>query len=249
MKRIISGPLVSASLVIILSVVLLGLVPAAYAANCSTATVAGNWAFTLTGTLILPTGGVPAAAIARATADNNGNISGTEARSVGGDYADETVDGAWTVNSDCTGTLTVNAYELGQLVRTSVVSIVFDDNSKEVRMVQKSLTLPDGTQLPVVITLEGRKQSGGMGEVSAAAAPTSGAPSTANETEVAASSVERYVEADPAFAAWSNQASVEPQSSCPWGNPCGLYRLNCHPCVGGAACYDQHHRLCALHAR
>jgi len=43
-------------------------------------------------------------------------------------------------------------------VRTSVLTIVFDDNSKQVRMVQKSLTLPNGTQLPVVITVEGRKQ-------------------------------------------------------------------------------------------
>ena len=98
------------------------------------------------------------AAIARATVDNDGNLIGTEARSVGGGYADETVAGNWTVKSDCTGTLTVNIYESEQLVRISVVAIVFDDNSKEARMVQKSLTLPDGTQLPVVITLEARKQ-------------------------------------------------------------------------------------------
>ena len=142
---------------VIMSWVLLGLTPAAYADNCSLQTVAGDWALTLTGTLILPTGGVPAAAIARATADNEGNITGTEARNVGGGYADETVTGNWTVNSDCTGTLTVYAYESGQLVRTSVVSILFDDNSKEVRMVQQSLTLPDGNNVPVVITLEARK--------------------------------------------------------------------------------------------
>jgi uncharacterized protein YcfJ len=144
--------------VIALVVLMASFAPAAYAANCSTATVAGNWAFTLTGTLILPTGAVPVAAVARATADNDGNLTGTESRSVGGGYADETVAGNWTVNSDCTGTLTVNIYESGQLVRISVVTMVFDDNSKEARMVQKSLTLPDGQQLPVVITLEARKQ-------------------------------------------------------------------------------------------
>jgi hypothetical protein len=144
-------------LVISLVVVLASVAPAAHA-KCSTATVAGDWALTLTGTILLPTGGVPAAAVARASADNNGNLTGTEARNVGGGYADETLTGNWTVNPDCTGTLYVNIYESGQLVRISVVTIVFDDNSKEARMVQKSLTLPDGTQLPVVITLEARKQ-------------------------------------------------------------------------------------------
>ena len=141
-----------------LGVFLAIVIPAAHAATCSTATVGGNWGFTLSGTLILPSGPVPAAATARGTADLEGNITGTEARNVGGDYADETVSGNWTVNPDCTGTLTINAYQSGELVRTSVLSIVFDENSKEIRMVQKSLTLPDGAQLPVVVTVEGRKQ-------------------------------------------------------------------------------------------
>jgi len=131
---------------------------AAHAIHCSTAMVAGEWAGTLTGTLLLPTGPVPVAGVVRATVDINGNYTGTEARTIGGGYADETITGSWTVNPDCTGTNTLNAYESGQLVRTSVLTIVFDDNSKQVRMVQKSLTLPDGTQLQVVITVEGRKQ-------------------------------------------------------------------------------------------
>lgn len=141
-----------------LGVFLAIVIPDAHAATCSTATVGGNWGFTLSGTLILPSGPVPAAAVARGTADLEGNITGTEARNVGGDYADETVSGNWTVNPDCTGTLTINAYQAGELVRISVLSIVFDENSKQIRMVQKSLTLPDGTQLPVVVTVEGRKQ-------------------------------------------------------------------------------------------
>jgi hypothetical protein len=145
--------------VIGLAVLMAGFAPAAQAAKCSTETVAGDWGFTLTGTLILPTGGVPAGAIATATFDENGNITkGTEARNVGGDYADETITGYWTVNSDCTGTLYVNIYESGHLVRISIVSMTFDDDSAEYRGVQKSLTLPDGTDVPVVITLEARKQ-------------------------------------------------------------------------------------------
>jgi hypothetical protein len=126
--------------------------------SCSTANAAGEWGFTLTGTLILPTGPVPAAAIARGTLDAQGNIvSATEARNVGGDFANETITGSWIVNSDCTGTLTINAYESGKLVRTSVLSMVFVDNLREVLMIQQSLTLPDGTSLPVVINVEAKK--------------------------------------------------------------------------------------------
>ena len=145
--------------VIALAVLMASFAPAAYAAKCSTATVAGDWGFTLTGTILTPSGGVPAAAIATSAFDKNGIITNaTEARNVGGGYADETITGYWTVNSDCTGTLYVNAYESGLLVRISVVSMTFDDDSAECRGVQKSLTLPDGTNVPVALTLECRKQ-------------------------------------------------------------------------------------------
>ena len=76
---------------------------------------------------------------------------------MGGDFAYETLTGSWTVNPDCTGTLTVYAYENGQLVRTSVLAIVFVDDLRQVRMVQESLTLPDGTPIPVVITADANK--------------------------------------------------------------------------------------------
>jgi len=137
--------------------ILASLAPAAHAATCSTMTVAGHWGFTLTGTVFLPTGPVPVSAILAGRADVDGNVSGTEARNFGGQYADETFTGSWTVNPDCTGSATVLFSEGGQLVRTSVVTLVFDDNSKQVRMVQKSLTLPNGAELPVVVTVEGAK--------------------------------------------------------------------------------------------
>ncbi len=137
----------------------MSLAPAVQAAEkCSNAKAAGKWGFTLAGTLIPPTGPVPAAATASATVDANGNlVSGTEARNVGGDFAYETLTGSWTVNSDCTGTLTVYAYENGQLVRTSVLAIVFVDDLRKVRMVHESLTLPNGTPIPVVITADGNR--------------------------------------------------------------------------------------------
>jgi hypothetical protein len=135
-------------------------VPAARAQNnsCSTAQAAGEWGFTLIGTLLTPTGTVPAAAIARGTFDTQGNItSASEARNVGGGFANETLTGSWTVNSDCTGSLTVYVYESSVLTRISVASLVFIDNMREVRMVQQSLTLPGGATLPVVITIDGKR--------------------------------------------------------------------------------------------
>jgi hypothetical protein len=144
-------------LAILFATLVLLVAPSAQARQCSLAGSAGNFGFTLTGTILLPTGAVPIAAVGRATIDAAGNVSGTESRSVGGGFADETFTGTLTVNPDCTGTLTVKFYESGQLVRTSVVSTVAVDNQREVRGVQKSLVLPNGTSLPVVITLEAKK--------------------------------------------------------------------------------------------
>jgi hypothetical protein len=143
--------------IVSVAVVSMSLAPQVSAQPCSTATVAGNWAATLTGTIILPTGAVPAAAVVRFHADAVGNVSGTEARNVGGDFVDETLKGTLIVHPNCTGTATVNVFQSGVLSRTVVLAIVFDDNSTQLRMVQKSLTLPDGTNIPVVVTVEGKK--------------------------------------------------------------------------------------------
>jgi hypothetical protein len=146
------------TLVAAVAALCVGVAPALHAAeHCSNAKAAGNWGLTLTGTLILPTGPVPGAAVGRVRIDADGNVSGTEARNVGGGFANETLTGSLTVNSDCTATLTVNIYESGVLVRTSVLAAVFVDDSNKVSMVQESLTLPDGTTIPIVITVEGDK--------------------------------------------------------------------------------------------
>jgi hypothetical protein len=137
--------------------VLLGIAPSTPAGQCSLTGTAGKYGFTLNGVVITPNGPVPIAAVGKAILDASGNVSGTEARSVGGGFADETFTGTYTVNPDCTGTTTLQFFESGNPVRTSVLSIVFDSNEKEIRMLQKSLTLPNGVALPVVITVEARK--------------------------------------------------------------------------------------------
>jgi len=139
--------------------------PAASAQTCSLATIAGGWAATLNGTILFPApptgpGPVQVAAVLRFNVDTAGQVSGTEARNVGGRFANEILKGTVSVNPNCTGTATVMFFESGALQRTSVLSLVFDVLSTHVRMVQKSLTLPDGTKLPVVVTVEGEKLGG-----------------------------------------------------------------------------------------
>ena len=124
---------------------------------CSLASVAGDYGFTLNGTLLLPSDLVPLAAIGRVTLSAQGNASGTEARNSGGSFAAEILTATFTVNPDCTGAATIMAFESGQLVRTAVVSVVWDDNANEIREVAQSVTLPDGTSIPSVLTVEARK--------------------------------------------------------------------------------------------
>jgi len=142
---------------VLFAMALLGTSAPARAEKCSLAAAAGKYGFTLNGVAITQAGAVPLAAVGKAILDAAGNVSGSEARSVGGAYADETLSGTYTVNADCTGTATVQFFEAGNLVRTSQLSLVFDNNLREIRMVQKSLTLPNNVVLPVVITVEARK--------------------------------------------------------------------------------------------
>ena len=156
------NPKIVRSTLVILSIATLYIMAPAVQAqdnSCSTAKAAGDWAFTLSGTILLPTGPVPVAGVVRASIDAHGNAtSATEARNVGGGFANETLTASWTVDSDCTGTLTVNAFESGGLVRISVLSLVFVKNMTEVLMVQQSLTQqPGGETLPVVITATGKR--------------------------------------------------------------------------------------------
>ena len=130
----------------------------AQAHECTMLGATGKYGFTLTGVLITPTGAVPAAAVGKAIVDTSGHVTGSESRSVGGEYAEETLSGTLALHSDCTGTMTLEFFEDGALARTSVLSVVFVNGQTELQMVQKSLTLPDGTAVPVVITANAKKQ-------------------------------------------------------------------------------------------
>jgi len=137
---------------------LVSLAPAAQAHGCTMPDVAGKWGYTYTGTIILPTGAIPAAAVGRFSLDAMGNISGTQTRNVGGSVAGETIKGTGTVNADCTGTYKVDVYDgAGNLLRTAVLASVFVDNATEFRAMFASLVLPSGASLPTVITINAKK--------------------------------------------------------------------------------------------
>jgi hypothetical protein len=133
---------------------LLALLPNANAA-CTSATAAGRFGFTTTGTLFLPTGPAPVAAVGTITFDLDGNATGSQDRSVGGAFAHETITGKLTVNRDCTLVLNADVFDAGgNLVRTSTIPGVLVNNGREIRAIFESVVLPNGASLPSVLTVE-----------------------------------------------------------------------------------------------
>jgi hypothetical protein len=122
--------------------------------RCSNATVAGKYGFTANGSLI-GIGAVAATGIS--SFDGKGNLSGSQTRSVNGDVADETFQGTYSVNSDCKGTELVQVYQSGQLVRTTTLQTVIEDNGNGGSGIFSKIELPDGTLLPSVLTFEAKR--------------------------------------------------------------------------------------------
>jgi len=145
----------------LISTLFLSLVAGASAqdrADCTAASVLGAWGYTEAGTLILPTGAAPFAAVGKVTFDAAGNAIGTQTSSLAGRVSQDVVRGTYSVNADCAGTMTVGVYdESGTLLRTIGLAFVIDDNASETRAVVTSLVLPNGMSLPSVITLEARR--------------------------------------------------------------------------------------------
>src|SRR5207253_3389148 len=113
-------------------------------AACTSATAAGTFGFT-TGTLILPSGPVPVGAVGSITFQLNGEVSGSQDRSVGGAFAHETITGTLTVNPDCTISLLANVFDSsGNLVRTSTIDGVLVNNGKQIRAIFETLVLANG---------------------------------------------------------------------------------------------------------
>jgi hypothetical protein len=137
----------------LITLAMLFAVPGVQAA-CTKASLAGKFGFTTSGTI--PAIG-PVAATGVFRQDASGAIVGTQTRSLNGDIADETFTGTATVTPDCTGTDTIQVFQDGNLVRTTTLNVVYDDNGREARAIFTSLLLPNGASLPSTITIQARK--------------------------------------------------------------------------------------------
>jgi hypothetical protein len=150
----------SLSIFAVAAVVCLTLLPLANAA-CSNATVAGTFGYTVSGTLFLPQGAAPVAAAGSITFDLNGNLSGSQNRSVGGAFLHETIQGTYSIDSDCALKFAANVYDdSGTLLRTSVVDGVVVDNGKQIRAMFESTTLPNGLSLGSALTADAVRVQG-----------------------------------------------------------------------------------------
>jgi hypothetical protein len=152
-RRIVMNTKYARALLVLGATFILALAPLqAEASHCSTAAAAGKWAYTYTGTIFTQNGPLPAASVGRFSQDLAGNLTGSQTRSVAGMSGVEDISGTVSVNKDCTGTATISVFVNGQLQRTAVLAIAFDTNMNHGRGIFESLVLPDGTNVPVVIT-------------------------------------------------------------------------------------------------
>src|SRR2546430_16059230 len=95
----------------------------AEAKHCSTASSAGKWAYTYTGTIFTQNGPLPAAAVGHFSQDTTGNITGGQARSVAGNSGVEDITGNVAVNKDCTASATIHVLVNDPLQRTAVLPL------------------------------------------------------------------------------------------------------------------------------
>jgi hypothetical protein len=152
MKRnVICRMLVSLSL----AAVLVALLPAAHGQSCSLARAAAQYGFSDNGTVI---GVGPRAAVGTITLDVAGNASGRATSSLNGSTSAETFSGMYTVDPDCTGTLTADIFDQsGNKIFTVTLNLAWDDNMREIRLIFTSVVLPDGRSLATVINGNARK--------------------------------------------------------------------------------------------
>jgi len=128
----------------------LGFSQLALARECTLSDAAGKYGYTSSGTIVNPAVGA-FAAVGRVTLTEGGTFTGAQTTSIAGNLFDETIQGTFTVNADCTGSATVHVFHGSTLARTSLINLVWDIHQNEFR----SIVLTPGTN----ITQEGRKMA------------------------------------------------------------------------------------------
>jgi hypothetical protein len=110
---------------------------------CTTRSVEGNYAYLVTGTNV---GDGPVAAVGLVTADGEGSLSASDTVSANGEIIRRTITGTYTVNANCTGTVTFT----DNFGLTTHLDLVLAQGRQELILIQTD----PGTVTPGV----GRKQ-------------------------------------------------------------------------------------------
>jgi hypothetical protein len=112
--------------------------------ECTASGVAGRYGHTSTGSIVNPPVGA-FNAIGHVTFTETGTLSGAQTTSIAGNLVEETFQGTFTVNPDCTGSATVHVYHGATLARASIINLVWDDHEKEAR----AIFLTAGTNISI----------------------------------------------------------------------------------------------------
>jgi hypothetical protein len=99
--------------------------------ECTSATLRGSFGYTSIGSLLSsyapPPFAGPLAEVGRQTFDGKGNTDATATLSANGNISKVTIEGTYTVNPDCTGSMTLNVSPLGVTVHADFV--IADDGA------------------------------------------------------------------------------------------------------------------------
>jgi len=134
-----------------IAALVLGMVPMAKAEvkGCNNATLKGTFAYTMTGFLTTPSLAGPFAEVGVQNFDGKGATTATATLSQNGNIYQVTITGKYTLNSDCTGTFTLQVAPFGI---TNLVYFVLDRGGNGFQSIE---TNPGGAS---VVTGVGRRQ-------------------------------------------------------------------------------------------
>jgi hypothetical protein len=150
MKR--SNPIAKTFTIAAIAALVLSITPPAKAGDkgCSTAALRGTFSRHDTGTVLAPAAAAgPFALVGTFTFDGNGGVTGAATSSQNGNIGQGTQTGTYTVNSDCTGTITVQ----GSGGHSSHYSFVVDDNGNGFQYI-----CTDSNPISIVYTGTARRQ-------------------------------------------------------------------------------------------
>ena len=131
--------------------------PALAGASCSYSRAAADWIFTDNGMVI---GIGPRAAFGKFKLNAAGDLlNGAATSSLNGTVADETFYGTYTVNPDCTGTISIQIFSATTELFAVTVKMIFDEKMEHLNGIFTSVVPPgSATSLPSVIAVEARRQ-------------------------------------------------------------------------------------------